>query len=163
METSAAPMAPMMAAALPPPGVGLPPARSSRNFSTELSVTIGYVARSSSTDHRFGDGVNLFRVEQQVALLEQPPPASAGQPQLERTEAERAEEYLAVLERAAVALAHAFDSRRRRGIGVGHQLQCRAVPPLHLIEQCNACGAGGEHDLRALDRGAALGVAGGLE
>src|ERR1700689_4583664 len=141
METSAAPMAPMMAAALPPPGVGLPPARSSRNFSMELSVTIGYVARSSSTDHRFGDGVNFFRVEQQIVLLEQPAHAGAVQRQLERTEAERAEEYLAVLARAAVAGPHALDSRRRRGIGVGHQLQCRAVPPLHLIEQRNARGA----------------------
>jgi hypothetical protein len=44
-----------------------------------------------------------------------------------------------------------------------NQLQCRAVPPLHLIEQRNARGAGGEHDLRALDRGAALGVAGRLD
>src|SRR5580692_7691255 len=121
MDTSAAPMAPMMAAALPPPGVGLPPARSSRNFSTELWVTIGYIAHSSLADHRFGDGVNLFRVEQQIVLLEEPAHAGAVQCQLERTEAERAEEYLAVLECAAIALAHAFDSRRRRGIGIGHE------------------------------------------
>jgi hypothetical protein len=35
MESNAAPIAPMMAAALPPPGVGAALANSSRNVSTE--------------------------------------------------------------------------------------------------------------------------------
>src|SRR5580658_10187225 len=114
MDTRAAPMAPMMAAALPPPGVGLPPARSSRNFSTEDCVTVIDSARTVSTDHRFGDGVNFLGVEQLIVLLEQPRNAGAMQRQFERAESERAEEYLAVFDEAAVALAHAFDARRRR-------------------------------------------------
>src|SRR5271168_239474 len=157
MDTSAAPMAPMMAAALPPPGVGLPPARSSRNFSTEDCTTV--IARlPPSTDHRFGDGVNLLGVEHLVVLLEQPRNAGAMQRQFERTETERAEQYLAMLDQAAIALTHAFDTRRRRSVGIGEQFQCGAVPPLLLVEQGDAGRARGEHDLRAVDGRAALGI-----
>src|ERR1700685_3375378 len=101
MDTRAAPMAPMMAAALPPPGVGLPPARSSRNFSMELSVI-------TSANHGFGDGINLFGIQQRIVLLEQPRNTGTMQRQLERAEAQRPEQNLAVLGLAAIALAHAF-------------------------------------------------------
>src|ERR1700722_1125319 len=147
MDTSAAPMAPMTAAALPPPGVGLRLARSSRNFSTETSIVMMWrilvcgACIPASTDHRLGDGVNFFRIEQQIVLLEEASHAGAMQRQLEGAEAERAEEYLAVFLRTAIALAHAFDSRRRRGIGIGHQFQCSAVLPLLLLEQRDARGA----------------------
>src|ERR1700678_4278501 len=107
MDTSAAPMAPMMAAALPPPGVGWPLERSSKNFSTELSVTI------CLTDHRLGDGINFLHIEQQIVLLEEAADAGAMQRQLEGAEAERTEQYLAVSQRTTIVLAHAFDSRRR--------------------------------------------------
>src|ERR1700733_10229480 len=159
MDTRAAPMAPMMAAALPPPGVGLPPARSSRNFSTEDCVTDIDSARTGSTDHRFGDGVDLLGVEHSVVLLEQPRNAGAMQREFERAETERTEKYLAVLDQAAVALAHAFDARRRRCVGIGEQLQGGTVPPLFLLEQRDAGRARGEYDLRALDGRAALGIA----
>jgi len=92
IDTSAAPMAPMMAAALPPPGVGLPLASSSRNFSTELwSMIVSLLVQVQPTDHRFGDGINFFGIEQQIVLLEQARDAGAVQRQLERPEAERAE------------------------------------------------------------------------
>src|ERR1700678_2395109 len=131
MDTSAAPMAPMTAAALPPPGVGWPLERSSKNFSTELSVAI-CSTDPGSTDHGLGDGINFFRIEQQIVLLEEAADAGAMQRQLEGAEAERTEEYLAVSQRTAIVWAHAFDSRRGRGVGIGHQLQRGAVLPLLL-------------------------------
>src|SRR5882672_2881830 len=172
MDTSAAPMAPMMAAALPPPGVGWPLARSSRNFSTEAWVTIVSPLRSlseysdrlpDSTDHRFGDGINLLGIEQQVVLVEQTRDAGAMQGELERTEAEGAEEYLATLFQAAVARAHALDSSGGRCIGVGNQFQCAAAAPLLFIQERNPGGAGGKDDVGALDGGAALGIGGCLD
>src|ERR1700744_3222649 len=91
METSAAPMAPMMAAALPPPGVGSPLARRSRNASRELCVIMRiFRGGGESTDHRFGLGVDLFGVENEIVLLEQPPDAGAMQRQLQGTETQGA-------------------------------------------------------------------------
>ena len=46
MLTSAAPMAPMMAAALPPPGVALWLASASRNGSIAVSLIVGHQAIS---------------------------------------------------------------------------------------------------------------------
>jgi len=43
------------------------------------------------------------------------------QRQFERSEPERAEQYLTVLEETAIVLPHAFDARRRRRIGIGQQ------------------------------------------
>src|SRR5271166_4431383 len=114
MQTSAAPMAPMIAAALPPPGVASAFARRSKNSSIELCVIM-------STDHRFGERVYFFRIEQQIVLFEQTRDACPVQSQLQRAEAERAEQYLAVALRAAIAQRHTFDARGRRGIRVGNE------------------------------------------
>src|ERR1039458_5347864 len=97
-------------------------------------------------DHRFGDGIYFFGVEQQIVLLEQARDAGAVQCQLERAEAERAEKYLAVLQQAAISLPYALHSRRRRGVGVRDQLEGGAVPPLVLVQQGNTGGARGQHN-----------------
>ena len=102
MDTSAAPMAPMMAAALPPPGVGSPLASRSRNSSIELCVITGVPCRrrcrgdERSADHRLGESVDLLGIEQQVVLLEQTRDACAVQGELQGAEAERTEKDLAV-------------------------------------------------------------------
>src|SRR5580658_9688351 len=118
METRAAPMAPMMAAALPPPGVGSPPARRSRNWSRELFV-IMMVFRGGrgSADHRFGLGVDLFGVEHEIVLLEQASDAGAMQRKLQGAEPQGTKHDLAVALRAPVGHRDAFDARGRRGIG----------------------------------------------
>jgi len=113
-----------------------------------------------SADHGFGDGINLFGVEQQIVLLEQPRHAGAMQRQLERAEAERAEDYLAVLGQTAIVLPHTFDARRRRGVCIGYQFQRGAVLPLFFVQQSNAGGACPEHYLRPLDGRAALDMGG---
>src|SRR5258705_9571630 len=87
METSAAPMAPMIAAALPPPGVGAALASCSRKSSR-------VPGDAKSAHHGFGDGVNLFRVQHHIVALEQAGDACAVQSQLERAEAQRPEENL---------------------------------------------------------------------
>src|SRR6267154_534317 len=92
METSAAPMAPMIAAALPPPGVGAAPASCSRKSSTVPGDAM-------SAHHGFGDGVDLFRIQHQVIALEQAGDAFAVQSQLECTEPQWPEESLPVAQK----------------------------------------------------------------
>src|SRR5258708_22890873 len=115
METRAAPMAPMIAAALPPPGVGAADASCSR----KSSMVPGDV---TSAHHGFGDGVNLLRVQHHIVALEQAGDACAGQSQLDRAEAPRPEENPSVAQATARVPATPFDSRRRRGGGIGHHL-----------------------------------------
>src|SRR5260370_21077360 len=81
METSAAPMAPMIAAALPPPGVGAAHASCSRKSST-------VPGDATPAHHGFSDGVDLFRIENQVITLEQTGDTFAVQSQLECAEAQ---------------------------------------------------------------------------
>src|ERR1700724_703569 len=90
METSAAPMAPMIAAALPPPGVGAADASCSRKSSVPGDV--------KSAHHCFGDRVDLFRIQHQIIPLEQAADALAMQSQFERAEAQGTEESFAMAE-----------------------------------------------------------------
>src|SRR5260221_9115131 len=102
METSAAPMAPMIAAALPPPGVGAAPASCSRKSSTVPGDAM-------SAHHGFGDSVDLFRIQHQIIPLEQAGDAFAVQSQLECAEAEWPEERLSVDHKTAIAHPNPFD------------------------------------------------------
>src|SRR6202035_589731 len=128
-----------------------------------MFVAVGWCrspVATGSADDGFGDGINLFGVEQQVVLLEQPRHAGAMERQLERAEAERAEDYLAVLGQTAIVLPHTFDARRGRGVCIGYQFQRGAVLPLFFVQQSNAGGACPEHYLRLLDGRAALDMGG---
>src|SRR6476661_4796712 len=92
IEISAAPIAPMIAAALPPPGVALPPASSSRKRVT-LRLEIDSMVNacrawgvgkrrgggSCLRHHRLGDRVDRLGVELEVVLLEQARDAGAVQ------------------------------------------------------------------------------------
>src|SRR6266403_2540911 len=150
METSAAPMAPMIAAALPPPGVGAAPASCSRKSSR-------VPGDAKSAHHGFGDGVDLFRIQHQIVALEQAGDAFAMQSQFERAEAQGTEESFPMADETAIAHANPFDTRRRRRVGIGHQLERGAVLPRGGIEQHDTRRPGGEHDMRAVDRGGACG------
>jgi hypothetical protein len=103
-------MAPMMAAALPPPGV-----------------------------------------EQGVGAFEQPADAGAMQFQLKPADAERAETDNAVALLALVGGLDAFETERRLRVHIGDRLDGRIVLPVRGLEQLNADGAGGEHDLGAFN------------
>src|SRR5260370_33940280 len=120
METSAAPIAPMIAAALPPPGVGAPPASCSRKSSTVPGDAM-------SAHHGFGDRVDLFRIQHQIIALEQAGDALAMQAQFECAEAQWPQESLPVAQETAIAHPDPFDTRPRRRIGIGPHLERDAV------------------------------------
>src|SRR4249920_3028137 len=144
MATRAAPMAPMMAAALPPPGVAFWLASSSRN----LSMALCLIMRSG---HLLGQSVDLLGVEHRFRAFKQLADAGTMQPQFEATDAERTEAELAVPLLALVGRLDAFQAKRRLRVHVGDRLDGRVALPVRDLDQLHADGAGGEHDLRAFE------------
>src|ERR1700712_5011925 len=129
IDTRAAPMAPEIAAAPPPPGVGAALASSVRNFSM-LSVSGRCVSvTGASSGHRLGEGVDLLGVEHLVGALEELADAGAVQLELQAAEAQRPEGLLAVAVFGLVHHVDAADAGRRLGVVVGDELDGRFLRP----------------------------------
>src|SRR5262245_843889 len=71
--------------------------------------------------------------------------------QLEAADAKRAETDDAVALLALVGRLDAFETKRRLRVHIGDRLDGRIVLPVRGLEQLNADGAGGEHDLGAFN------------
>src|SRR6478609_9900473 len=156
MATRAAPMAPMMAATLPPPGVAFWLARSSRN----LSMALCLIMRSG---HLLGESVDLLGVEHGFRGVEQLADAGAMQLQFEAADAERAEGELAEAVLALVGRLDAFDAERRLGVHVGNHLDVGIVLPGRERQELQPDGASGIDDIGVLDRSRAGRIVGGLD
>src|SRR5262249_14493355 len=156
MATSAAPIAPMMAAAPPPPGVAFWLASSSRNFAMALSL----IMRSSQL---LGEGVDLFRVEHGFGAFEQLADAGAMQFELETTDAERAKGELAKTVLAFVGRLNAFDAERRLRVHVSNPLDIGIVLPGRERQKLKPDGARGINHIDVLYRCRAGGVVGSLD
>src|SRR6476659_1042140 len=156
MATRAAPMAPMMAAALPPPGVAFWLARSSRN----LSMALCLIMRSR---HLLGERVDLLGVEHGFRGVEQLADASPMQLQFEAADAECAEGELAEAVLALVGRLDAFDAERRLGVHIGDHLDIGVVLPDREGQELEPDGACGVDDICVLDRSRASRIVCGLD
>src|ERR1700674_313260 len=149
MLISAAPMAPMTAAALPPPGVDARLASWSRNSSSEWSFITGL----NNSDHRLGDEKDFLGVQNLVCAFKESSDAVTVELQLESAEGDRSKNDLAVLLDSLVHHVDSADAERRRCIRIGQLLDARIALPMAWFKQLHGPRPAGKNNLRTIQRG----------